>query len=288
MSGPFGLPSLMALGDDLRHTSIARRVVTLTRPFLFASGYGWTLSTHRWLFAAACLAALFLSVVASAHDLVHQTLGLPAWLNDVLLALIGMLVLESGHAYRATHLQHHRRFPRDDDPEGRPAHGSYIAALLAGPLFLFRLYMWAFRRRPSWWLVVEGVWFVLALSVAVAAWPVSSVPALYVMGMIVASWSYPLMTVRLVHDPTAENPLNQTRTLRGTLMPKMFLELSYHLEHHLYPAVPSHNYRELSRRLEPLLIARGVAPITLRTVVNRRGSPSSRVGERWIPGVNER
>ena len=53
----------------------------------------------------------------------------------------------------------------------------------------------------------------------------------------------------------------------------MFLELSYHLEHHLYPAVPSHNYRELSRRLEPLLMARGVAPITLRAVVNGRSSP---------------
>ena len=31
------------------------------------------------------------------------------------------LLLESGHAYRATHMQHHRVFPGPDDPEGDPA-----------------------------------------------------------------------------------------------------------------------------------------------------------------------
>jgi len=40
----------------------------------------------------------------------------------------------------------------------------------------------------------------------------------------------------------------------------LFLELTYHLEHHLYAEVPSHNLPELSRRLEPTLQQAGVSP----------------------------
>ena len=41
----------------------------------------------------------------------------------------------------------------------------------------------------------------------------------------------------------------------------MFLELTYHLEHHLYPQVPSHHLPELARRLGPVLVAAGVQPV---------------------------
>jgi beta-carotene hydroxylase len=43
-------------------------------------------------------------------------------------------------------------------------------------------------------------------------------------------------------------------------VPALFLELTYHLEHHLYPQVPSHNLPELSRRLEPIFQDAGVVP----------------------------
>ena len=79
--------------------------------------------------------------------------------------------------------------------------------------------------------------------------------------VIVGSWTYPLTTVYLPHDATAADALRQTKTLRGRFAPRLLLELSYHLEHHLYPAVPSHHYAELSRRLEPYLEAHGVEPV---------------------------
>jgi len=55
----------------------------------------------------------------------------------------------------------------------------------------------------------------------------------------------------------------QTRTLRGRIIPAVFLELTYHLEHHLYPQVPSHNLPELARRLDPYLSAAGVRPVAV-------------------------
>lgn len=38
------------------------------------------------------------------------------------------------------------------------------------------------------------------------------------------------------------------------------LELTYHLQHHLYPQVPSHHLAELGRRLDPVLASAQVTP----------------------------
>ena len=154
---PLDLPTLAELGHDLLDTTPTQRFISLTRPFIFVGLYMLFAVLGWWPLAILAVMLLFISIVASAHDLVHRTLGLPRWLNDVMLALIGMLVLESGHAYQITHLQHHRRFPHDDDPEGDPARMSFWRAILEGPIFLFRLWLWAWRRSPRstwrgrWW-----------------------------------------------------------------------------------------------------------------------------------------
>ena len=77
---------------------------------------------------------------------------------------------------------------------------------------------------------------------------------------IVGSWVYPLLTVYLPHHDYGDTPLTQTSSLRGRIIPALFLELTYHLEHHLYPGVPSHHLPELSRRLTPLFQSAGVQP----------------------------
>jgi len=82
----------------------------------------------------------------------------------------------------------------------------------------------------------------------------------YAVLAIVGSWVYPLLTVHLPHRNYGETPLTQTHTLRGSVIPKLFLELTYHLKHHLYPQVPSHNLAKLSRRLTPYLQSYGVVP----------------------------
>lgn len=68
---------------------------------------------------------------------------------------------------------------------------------------------------------------------------------------IVGSWVYPLLTVRLPHHEYGDTPLTQTGTLRGLIIPRLFLELPYQLEHHLYPTVPSHHLAKHSERWTP-------------------------------------
>jgi len=259
------MPTLAQVGTDLLVTTPRQRRVALARPLAGAALFALAVWARWWWVTPVAMFATFVAVVTVTHDVVHRCLGLGRRASEWALFGLGLILLESGHAYRATHLQHHRLFPSSQDPEGYPAGLSFVGALLYGPVFLIRLWIWAFRRsrgerRQRAWLVAEAGAPALAAVGAVLLWPLTPGPALYVGMAVVGSWVYPLLTVHLPHHGYGETPLTQTRTLRGRVIPAVFLELTYHLEHHLYPQVPSHRLAELARRLDPVLAEAGVRP----------------------------
>jgi beta-carotene hydroxylase len=65
------------------------------------------------------------------------------------------------------------------------------------------------------------------------------------------------------HDPKGETELTHTRLFRGRILSILALEHLYHLEHHLYPQVPHHNWPELARRLDPYFARVGLRPLRL-------------------------
>jgi beta-carotene hydroxylase len=254
-------PDVHSIAADL--TSVDRRATAwvLVRPFLCTLSFAVAATSGLGALTPLIVFALFVAIVTSAHDAVHGSLGLTRRQTDFVLFALGALVLESGHAYRATHLRHHAVFPGPDDPEGEPAHHSALWAVCAGPTFLVRLWRWAFRRgRDRGWLLAEATWALAVPIAALLALPLSRWPALYVALVVVGSWVYPLLTAHLPHRDFGATPLTQTHTLRGRIIPALFLELTYHLEHHLYPGVPTHRLAELSRRLEPYFARAGVEP----------------------------
>ena len=80
-------------------------------------------------------------------------------------------------------------------------------------------------------------------------------------------WSYATDPVYVAeHDVLAASPamravFNSVLQQAQGWVPELFLQHTYHLEHHLYPAVPSFNWQELARRLDPFLSIRGVQPV---------------------------
>ncbi|QDU96271.1 fatty acid desaturase family protein [Lignipirellula cremea] len=259
------LPSLAALGDDLSITTPMQRRLALLRPFLGLLAYSLAAYAGWWWLTPILVFLIFVAVVTVTHDVVHGTLGLTRRQTDWTLFLMGAVLLESGHAYQLTHTQHHRVFPGKDDPEGDPARMGLWRAVLHGPLFLPRLWWWAFQKsrqdaKQRRWLLAEAAWAVSILVLGVSLWTWTPAVLIYALLAIVGSWSYSLLTVHLPHHDYGETPLTQTHTLRGAIIPALFLELTYHLEHHLYPQVPSHNLPKLSRRLHPYFQQAGVKP----------------------------
>lgn len=85
----------------------------------------------------------------------------------------------------------------------------------------------------------------------------------YVVLMIMGSWIIPLITSYIPHDPRGETESFQTRLFRGKVVSIIALEHTYHLEHHLFPSVPHHNWPQLARRLDPFFQEAGLKPIRL-------------------------
>lgn len=257
-------PGLATLGRDLLRTSPRQRALALVRPYLGIGGFAVASYFGVWWLAPVIVFAIFVSVVTVTHDVVHDALELGRGASEFALFALGTVLLESGHAYRITHRQHHRVFPGPDDPEGDPARLPLPGAILYGPLFLPRLWCWAVRRRghcERLWLLTEAGVAIGFIAGGILLFPLTSAPLLYAALVIAGSWTYPLLTVHLPHRHYGDTPLTQTHTLRGRIIPAVFLELTYHLEHHLYPQVPSHNLPELARRLDPYLREAGVDPI---------------------------
>ena len=258
-------PALSEVAGDLLVTSARQRFTALARPYLGLALFVLVARLGWWWATPLVVFGIFVAVVTVTHDVVHRSLGLGRTATEWALFLLGLVLMESGHAYRITHLQHHRLFPGPDDPEGYPAELSFLGAVLYGPVFLVRLWWWAYRRsrgnrRQRAWLVVEAGGPFLGIAAGIALWPVTPAVLGYVVMALVGSWVYPLLTVYLPHHDYGDSPLTQTRTMRGHVIPAVFLELTYHLEHHLYPQVPSHRLAELARRLDPFLAEAGVRP----------------------------
>src|SRR5262245_4791137 len=155
------LPSLEMLGEDLLMTTRKQRRLALARVFLGVTAYALAAYANIWWITPFLVFLIFVAVVTSTHDVVHGSLGLSRKQTDWALFVLGAALLESGHAYRITHLQHHRIFPGPDDPEGDPARLTFLKAVLSGPLFLPRLWRWAYARSEPRsaqrrWLIAEA------------------------------------------------------------------------------------------------------------------------------------
>ena len=178
-----------------------------------------------------------------------------------------MLTLRSGHAYRLAHLHHHRRYPHDDDIEGAAAKMSLTRTLLEGIIFQPKICIWALRtakkRKDRILITIEVTLSILIIILSIVLIPKTIVLFVYTSLVIMGSWIIPFITSYLPHAPDKENELEQTRLYRGKILSVLALEHLYHLEHHLYPAVPHTNWPKLAKRLDPFFEKHGIKPIKL-------------------------
>jgi len=223
-----------------------------------------------------------------AHDAAHYRLFNSRWLNDAVGRTVGSIVGISMCTYRVVHRLHHNHLYEPQDPD-IPLHGGYprgrmylirkLLRDLAG-LTAYKTYAYFFgapainddageanrplddtapalRRAAR-----RDRWFVVAFHVAAPA-------VAFVAGFgleYVVLWLLPLITVLqpilrlraiMEHGAVSDtsNPIRAARTNLGPAWLRWLLfphDVNYHIEHHLYPAIPHYNlpacHRELRQR----------------------------------------
>lgn len=247
-------PTIKELGKDLLEVPLLSVILSVTSPFIlwFLFIVAYIVESYFLGFLAVAVLS-FITYASVSHDLLHCNLALPKRINELLFTIIEIGCLRSPTSYRITHIYHHKNFPSNSDLEGRGAKLSLINSLASGPFNQIKLWIFSYRtaRSKRKKLILEALVISLFISTAIIIFPYTFWPLYYVFLIIGGSWFYPLMTAFVPHNYNGDSVYTQTRLFRGKVNDFIFFSHLYHLEHHLYPQVPHHNWKKLSKRLDP-------------------------------------
>ena len=209
---------------------------------------------------------VFMIGVRLNHGAIHGSLGLSKRADDVLIAVIAVILGGATHVLAHTHRIHHRHCLADDDLEGRAAAYGFWQALWRSPIYPLRIHAAALRDGSfalRCWIVGELA--VVAL-VQLTVWVLLDVHALRVasLTLFAANAVVPMVGIWAVHRG-CHGTGHVARTSRSRALEVLVVSMFFHEEHHRYPSVPTRRLRELAQRIDaahglstaPRVIGRG-------------------------------
>lgn len=208
-------------------------------------------SAGCWPLAAACSFMLFLTALRVAHNAYHYALGLPRWATEWLMFLMSLLMQCSAHAVKVTHLRHHRHCMGADDVEAMSARMSGWRAILIGTWFQLRVHAKALEvgtAAERRWIVAELLANALWIALVFGVWHVLAL-RYHLIAMSIGECLSAFFAVWTVHHG-CEDGQPAARTLRSNWRSWLAYSMFYHLEHHLFPRVPTCHLGVLARRLD--------------------------------------
>lgn len=193
----------------------------------------------------------FLVGLRVVHGACHAAIGLPRRATRLVLAACSLLMLGSMHAVRWNHLRHHRRCLQPDDIEAMGARRSAWGAILLGPRFPLHLHRAALagaNTRERRWICGELGANLAVLGLVVGLFPYYGL-LYHLAAMAIGQCLTAFFAVWTVHHDCA-GAAAAARTVRGRLRSRATFNMFFHLEHHLFPQVPTAHLPALARRLD--------------------------------------
>lgn len=231
------------------------RELSLPIPWIALSLWGFhqAVTVHpAWaILALASTFLVFLTGLRVCHNAFHYAIGIPRFAQDFVNFLLSITMLGAMHAVMVNHLHHHKHCMGEDDWEAMSARLKGWQALLLGPIFPIKLHIRAFQiGSPAQvrWIKAELLANVVWLIVVFGLWQNPAV-MLFVAAMAVGQCGTAFFAVWTVHHDCDRSHFIG-RTVRGRLKSILTYNMFFHVEHHLYPAVPTCHLPELAHRLD--------------------------------------
>ncbi len=233
---------------DLSRLSLTEKLIenSITLPWLLLSAV--LAFFHFYFLALPCSFLFFLTGLRQAHNGFHYTLGTSRGLTELTLFMNSVLMISAMHAIKYNHLRHHKDCLGKEDVEGNWARMGAARALLCGPLFIFRQHAAALRggsRRTRALIGLELA--AIAGFILVAFLFHIRLLEYHILAMTAGEMFSGFFAVWTVHHDCDEEVF--ARTLSSRWKNKLTYNMFYHLEHHLFPGVPTIRLRELAGRI---------------------------------------
>jgi fatty acid desaturase len=221
----------------------------LSLPWLFLS----LLCAHLGLYVPALGLSFmfFLAGLRQVHNAHHYALGLSRQATEWVMFALSVLMLGSMHAVQINHLRHHRYLMEHDDVEAISARLRWWQALLFGPIFPVVLHLKAFSvgsPRQLRWVRAELAG-TLVLVASACAWTSLPVVRYHITAMLVGQCLTAFFAVWTVHHDCDRYHFI-ARTVRSRIKNVMTLSMFFHVEHHLFPSVPTCHLDVVAERLD--------------------------------------
>jgi fatty acid desaturase len=217
-----------------------------------------------WFFLSLCFAHFHLYVIALGfsfiffltglrvvHNAHHYALGIPQRATEWVMFILSFLMLGSMHAVQVNHLRHHLYFMDKEDIEAVSARLKWWQAILIGPLFPFLLNHKALsvgtRRQVIWMkaeLFMSGLMILSAYSLYLPGEFKYHISTMLVGQCLTAFFA--VWTVH--HDCDRYNQI--ARTIRNRIKTLITFSMFFHVEHHLFPNVPTCHLHRIAERLD--------------------------------------
>lgn len=238
---------------DLKTLSLKEILIenNLTIPWFVASmllayfGY--------YILALPFSAFFFLTGLRQVHNGFHNSLGTNKFLTWFTLFSNSVLMMASIHAVKFNHLRHHQYCLSDDDYEGKSAGMTWYGAILYGPVHMFLIHKVTLQLgNAKYKRNVIAELLSIAIFASVVFYFQIDFLIYHIIIMIIGEFLMAFFAVWTVHHDTHDAP-ELARTQRGDWKNKVTFSMFYHLEHHLFPAVPTIKLPELAKRIDEAL-----------------------------------
>ncbi len=213
---------------------------------LFFAGVEW------YILALPCSFMYFLTALRLVHNGYHHTLGISKGLTRITLLVNSVLMLTSMHAMKFNHLRHHKYCMKENDVEGKCARMPAWKALLYGPIFILEIHSTALKLE-SWpnKIIILIELFCITLFLGLVYLLNIKLLLYHVIVMFIGELFTAFFAVWTVHHDCDEEIY--ARTSRGKWRNFFTYNMFYHMEHHLFPAVPTIKLPILADRVDKVI-----------------------------------
>lgn len=234
---------------DLTRLSFREMLIenNITLPWLAGS---WLAAYFGYYIVALPFSVMFfLTALRQVHNGFHNALGVGKTLTWWTLYGNSLLMMASIHAVKFNHLRHHKYCMGEEDYEGKSAQKTWLGAILYGPkhIFLIHWIAWKEGSRKYRRDVVLELLSILAFVVVALYFQVQFL-VYHIVVMVLGEFLSAFFAVWTVHHDCDEHTI--ARTQRSVWKNFVTYNMFYHLEHHLFPAVPTIKLPELARRID--------------------------------------
>jgi fatty acid desaturase len=204
------------------------------------------------------------------HECGHKTAFRTAWMNNVVYQIASFMMMRNPVVWRASHVRHHTdTIVVGRDPEivaMRPPDLLRVAVMFVGVLDVYRAFKLmilharghmdpqeamyvAVKDQPKVFMVAR-IWLMIYAATTALSFVMWSILPLMLIGLprIYGAWHH-VMTGLLQHLGLAENVsdhrLNTRTVLMNPISRFIYLNMNYHLEHHMFTMVPYYNLPKL-------------------------------------------